>query len=89
MSSNESQEKRSYGMAVGLFFALFIGQNLVGLLLFGAYATGILPLIECGVLAALWQSHKLNIGAIIAIAIACSIIFPMAGIWAYQTRYGI
>lgn len=89
MDTNESQGKRSYGMAVGVFFALFIGQNLVSTILFGTYATGILPLIECGALATFWQSNKLSTGAIVAIAIACSIIFPLVGIWAYQTRYGI
>ena len=47
METNGSQEERSYGMAVGLFFALLIGQNLIGMIVFGAYATGILPLIEC------------------------------------------
>ena len=47
MGTNGSQEERSYGMAVGLFFALFIGQNLIGMIIFGTYATGILPLIEC------------------------------------------
>lgn len=29
METNGSQEERSYGMAVGLFFALFIGQTLL------------------------------------------------------------
>ena len=81
METNESQEDRSYGMAVGLFFALFIGQNLIGMIVFGAYATGILPLIECAVLASLWKSHTLSLGAVAA--------FPMVGIWAYETRYGM
>lgn len=89
MGTNGSQEERGYGMAVGLFFALFIGQNLIGMIVFGAYATGILPLIECAVLASLWKSHTLSLGAVAAIAFVCSFAFPMVGIWAYETRYGI
>lgn len=89
MSSNESQEERSYGMAVGMFFALFIGQCAVSMIISGTYAAGILPLIECGILASLWKSHTLSLGVVIAIALAFSIIFPMIGLWAYQTRYGI
>ena len=76
METNGSQEERSYGMAVGLFFALFIGQNLIGI-------------IECAVLASLWKSHTLGLGAVAAIALVCSFAFPMVGIWAYETRYGV
>lgn len=47
MDTNQPQESRSYGAAVGMFFGVTIAQSLVSYLLFGAYTTGILPLIEC------------------------------------------
>lgn len=89
MDTNGTQESRTGGAAVGLGVALFVAQNLVGLLLFGAYTPGILPMIECGVVANLWRTGRLSLAAVVAIGLVCAIVFPLVGIWAYRTRYGI
>lgn len=89
MDDEKLQPNRTHGMAVAVFFCSLIAQNLVSLLLLGAYSKGILPLIECGVLASLWRSCKLNIAAVVGIALISGVAFSMIGIWAYRTRYGL
>lgn len=82
------KEPRSNGSSFGVFVLVFFAQNVVSMLLFGVYSTGILPLIECGVLSYLWKTNKLGPVGIAIIALVCSIVFSLVGIWAYQTRYG-
>ena len=89
MDTNESQRSRTNGTAVGLGVALFVAQNIISFLLFGAYATGILPIIECCIVANLWRTGRLSLAAVVIIGLICSVVFPMVGIWAYRTRYGI
>lgn len=88
MDTNGMKEPRSNGSSFGVFVLVFFAQNVVSMLLFGTYSTGILPLIECGVLSYLWKTNKLGPVGIALIALVCSIVFSLVGIWAYQTRYG-
>lgn len=88
MDTNGMKEPRSNGSSFGVFVLVFFAQNVVSMLLFGVYSTGILPLIECGVLSYLWKTNKLGPVGIALIALVCSIVFSLVGIWAYQTRYG-
>lgn len=88
MDTNGMKEPRSNGSSFGVFVLVFFAQNVVSMLLFGVYSTGILPLIECGVLSYLWKTNKLGPVGIAIIALVCSIVFSLVGIWAYQVRYG-
>ena len=88
MDTSGFKEPRTNGSSFGVFVLVFFAQNVVSMLLFGVYSTGILPLIECGVLSYLWKTNKLGPVGIAIIALVCSIVFSLVGIWAYQVRYG-
>lgn len=59
MDANESKPNRSNRQTFGMLAGLFLSQNILSMIIFDTYATGILPLLECVLVAYFWHRGRI------------------------------